>query len=125
MGRRGQGRRKNWLVNDNHGYLLGGRGKRKEDVTIVLPSLPSHLLLEEVHGDVIGQLSTHTEDDTLRLFQLIDLHHRFKRDLVKIQPAGEQSQPRPFYSQSEQLSPNAYILSKLEPAESTLQWLKG
>ena len=61
--------------------------------TFLLPSLPSHLLLEEVHGDVIGQLSTHTENDTLGLFQLVDLHHRLKRDLVKIQPAGEQSQP--------------------------------
>ena len=61
------------------------------------PSLPSHLLPEEVHGNVIRQLSTHTEDDTLRLFQLVDLHYRLKRDLIKIQPVGEQFH---FYSHS-------------------------
>ena len=52
---------------------------------------PSHLLSEEMHGDVIGQLSPHTEDDTLGLFQPIDLHHSLKCDFIKIQSAWKQN----------------------------------
>ena len=40
----------------------------------------------EVHGDVVGELTAHAEDDTLRALQLVDVHHHLKRDLIKVEP---------------------------------------
>ena len=42
MGRRGQERRKNWLVNDDHGYLLRRERKKKRgcDYSSLLSPFP-------------------------------------------------------------------------------------
>ncbi len=54
---------------------------------IFLPffDMSKHLLPVQWYGNVIWQLSPHGEDQSLRLLQFVDLHHRFKRNLIKIE----------------------------------------
>jgi hypothetical protein len=49
---------------------------------------PAHLPVE-LHGNVVGKLAPHAEDDSLRAFKLVDVHHHFKRDLIEVQPAND------------------------------------
>ena len=43
------------------------------------------MLFVQIHGEVVGYLTTGGDDDTMRLFQVNDVQYALKRQLVKVQ----------------------------------------